>query len=125
MDIIADNILRSVTWIAAIIASTSIQNEKSHLYEYTDITDKYFFMSDITEKYKKIIPVVGIFMISLEWITLLSTQLHSMTEGGKHWKIERENDPLFVRKYFSNNFRECIHIFLYCMYFTFLKYKNY
>lgn len=43
-------------------------------------------------------------IISLEWTTMLCTQLHS-TQSGTHWKTSREHDPIFVRAIFANNFK--------------------
>jgi len=43
-------------------------------------------------------------VISLEWITMLSTQLHA-TQSGSHWKSSQEKDPWIVRAVFANNFR--------------------
>jgi phosphatidylglycerophosphate synthase len=48
--------------------------------------------------------LVACIVISLEWITMLATQLHA-TQSGTHWKATRENDPWIVRAIFANNFR--------------------
>ena len=48
------------------------------------------------------VKVVACFFISLEWFTMICTQLHS---GDAHWKSERHADPWFVRTCFQNNFR--------------------
>lgn len=47
------------------------------------------------------IKVVACFFISLEWVTMICTQLHS---GEAHWKSERHKDPWFIRTCFHNNF---------------------
>lgn len=44
------------------------------------------------------------FIISLEWITMVCTQLHAGLSG-KHWKLQREHDPWLIRQIFANNFR--------------------
>lgn len=43
-------------------------------------------------------------VISLEWITMICTQLHA-TQSGTHWKTQRENDPWLLKQVFANNFR--------------------
>lgn len=43
-------------------------------------------------------------IVSLEWMTMVSTQLHA-TQSGSHWKSTRENDPWLLKAIFSNNFR--------------------
>lgn len=48
-------------------------------------------------------------MISLEWCTMLSTQLHA-AQSGNHWKLARENDPWIVQAIFANNFRSPLGI---------------
>ena len=81
LDIAADNILRTCGWVAA------AGNEKASPFVKT----------------------VAAAVVCVEWITMLSTQLHA-AHSEKHWKSERENDPWFVRKLFSNNFRNPIGI---------------
>lgn len=56
----------------------------------------------------KILPLVATFIISLEWITMLSTQLHTNSNEREHWKKTQENDPSFVKLYFSNRFHNPI-----------------
>ena len=100
LDIIADNILRTTTWIAAIIissASLCISDTSN------PSTSSFFFFGGAY--YNIIIIIVGTFIICIEWITLLCTQLHSKEGGGKHWKSNRENDPWFIRQVFKNNFK--------------------
>lgn len=46
---------------------------------------------------------VALGIISLEWTTLLATQLHA-AQNGKHWKEVRGQDPWLVREFFSSNF---------------------
>jgi hypothetical protein len=48
------------------------------------------------------VQVVAAFFISVEWVTMICTQLHF---GDDHWKSERPKDPWFVRACFHNNFR--------------------
>lgn len=43
-------------------------------------------------------------VISLEWITMVSTQLHA-AQSGNHWKASRERDPWLIQTIFANNFR--------------------
>jgi phosphatidylglycerophosphate synthase len=46
---------------------------------------------------------VACVVISLEWITMVSTQLQ--TQSGSHWKASREADPWIIKKIFAHNFR--------------------
>lgn len=73
LDIAADNILRTTTWIAAAVADPSHQ-------------------------------LIACLVVSLEWTTMISTQLHA-TQSGSHWKSTREEDPWFLKAIFANNFR--------------------
>lgn len=50
---------------------------------------------------------IAVFLISLEWTTMLCTQLHASQFGG-HWKLLRDNDPWWVKKIFANNFKNPI-----------------
>lgn len=96
LDIAADNLVRSIFWVAAIISSTLYHKEN----------DASLSESSISSDNKHIwIALVATFIICLEWTTMLSTQLHACLADGKHWKKDRDNDPAFVKLYFSNNFR--------------------
>lgn len=57
--------------------------------------------------------LVGCMIVSLEWITMISTQLHA-SQSGIHWKASREQDPWLIKKIFANNFRTPIGIW--CIY---------
>jgi len=74
LDIAADNILRTVVWLAA-----AIQEPASY-------------------------SLAAAVLISLEWTTMVCTQLHAVLSES-HWKQSRGNDPWFVKKVFSNNFK--------------------
>jgi phosphatidylglycerophosphate synthase len=43
-------------------------------------------------------------IVVVEWITMVSTQVHA-AQSDTHWKIERANDPWWIRTFFRNNFR--------------------
>lgn len=83
LDIVADNILRTCGWMAvAILPTTSI---KMHMVTAT--------------------------IISLEWMTMLATQLHANSGSSQqHWKLQRDNDPWIVRALFANNFKNPLGI---------------
>lgn len=72
LDILADNILRSSVWIAASLSMNG-----------------------------PICATVACFFTSVEWTTMLATQL----SANVHWKEERHEDPWLVRTCFHNNFR--------------------
>jgi phosphatidylglycerophosphate synthase len=74
LDIAADNVLRTCTWLAAATTSPKPPN----------------------------LAVIA-FIISLEWMTMISTQLHTATDGS-HWKRARSHDPKIVQTFFANNF---------------------
>jgi len=48
--------------------------------------------------------------LSVEWLTLLATQLLSQREGGRHWKNQRDADSWLVQYFFSNNFRNLLGV---------------
>ena len=114
LDILADNILRTVTWVATAMIAV--------LSEVLEIDE---FHADAGGKSKQIIKwksaatmvTLACGIICLEWVTMLCTQLKS-AEDGKHWKaqneLSREGDkcaskrdepPKLVSTIFRNNFR--------------------
>ena len=48
--------------------------------------------------------LVACVMISLEWSTMVATQLHA-AQSGNHWKSARNSDPWIIQAIFANNFR--------------------
>ena len=79
VDVAADNLLRTCGWMAAACHADSSPWVKS----------------------------VAVVLISVEWMTMVSTQLHAAIHG-QHWKQSRANDPWLVRALFANNFRNPI-----------------
>jgi CDP-diacylglycerol--inositol 3-phosphatidyltransferase len=77
LDISADNILRTAFWLAAASSSSS--------------SAPWYRLA------------AGL-VISLEWATMLCTQLHASQEGA-HWKTTREQDPGWIKAIFADNFR--------------------
>merc|ERR1719469_44901 len=63
LDVAADNILRTSIWVAVVKSYKSSSN---------------------------IMDLISTFIICIEWLTFLSTQIHSLEDNGNHWKIERE-----------------------------------
>ena len=96
LDVIADNILRTTIWIACIILSIVTTTTTSTTTTTTTASTSCLF----------IIPIPT-FIICVEWITMICTQLHSKTSGGgsNHWKLKRETDPWFIQQVFRNNFK--------------------
>lgn len=120
LDILADNILRTITWVAtAMIAVLSEVHEMDESH------------ADAGGKSKQIIKwksatmlTVACGIICLEWVTMLCTQLKSAVDG-KHWKgqngskegvtgtcaSKRDEPPRLVSTIFRNNFRSPLGVF--------------
>lgn len=84
LDIAADNILRTVVWVAVAGAASNEGSPASSVQTS-----------------------IPCFIICLEWTTMVSTQVHA-AQNATHWKGARERDPWLVRSYFDNNFRNPI-----------------
>jgi phosphatidylglycerophosphate synthase len=78
VDIAADNTLRTCGWLAAASHASS-----------------------------PLVKTAAAVIISVEWMTMVATQLHTATHG-KHWKESRVNDPWLVKALFANNFQNPI-----------------
>lgn len=99
VDIAADNILRSCTWMTC--AMTSISSSSSQTMNTPDT------FIDIN----KFVPLISVCILSLEWMTMLCVQLYSLSfekNKDKHWKNQDSNEPKYVQWYFANNFRNPI-----------------
>lgn len=83
LDIAADNILRTVSWVAAAMASVS---------------------NDSGTGDSRWVVLAACLLISLEWTTMVCTQLHT-TQSGNHWKGSREKDPWLIQAIFANGFK--------------------
>jgi phosphatidylglycerophosphate synthase len=66
LDIVADNILRTIVWIAAALASSAASIGSRTLW------------SDL-------LPFCCSFIVCLEWATMVSTQVHA-AQNSQHWK---------------------------------------
>jgi hypothetical protein len=64
LDIIADNILRGSSWMACIIV-TDTKNEANSTW---------------------VLPMIAVSFISMEWMTMLSTQMLALHRDKSHWK---------------------------------------
>lgn len=86
LDIIADNILRSCSWISCLIALLNNQQQGE-----TGIKTRTFNHKDIFG-----LALVAVFFTSMEWMTLLSMQMIAILKRKSHWKLipleEREED---------------------------------
>jgi len=86
LDIAADNILRTVVWVAAALAAVSSEKTpSSSSYSTTQVA-------------------VSCAVICLEWTTMVSTQVYA-AQNSQHWKEARGKDPWIIQTFFSNNFR--------------------
>jgi CDP-diacylglycerol--inositol 3-phosphatidyltransferase len=81
LDIVADIVLRTCCWLAALVAGSSQQMK-----------------------------FVVCAIISIEWFTMVSTQLHA-AQNQSHWKSQRDTDPWLVRQVFSRNFKSPLGMF--------------
>ncbi|KAG7363786.1 phosphatidylglycerophosphate synthase [Nitzschia inconspicua] len=92
LDIAADNILRTCLWMAASLSSISTSDDKNN------------------NKSSMVLVMIATAIISLEWITMICTQLHAAsvttTTSSRHWKDGRtRQDPWWIRLIFANGFR--------------------
>ena len=87
LDIIADNILRSIMWISCI-----------------RIEGKYQRNDDIHSDVMSCIWTATVF---LEWITMFCSQMNAARSENGHWKDMTQNSepPFWVQAVFRNNFR--------------------
>lgn len=82
LDVIADNILRSIVWIAVIMVEEE-NGDDSGTKRCTWTT-----------------------ILFLEWITMLCSQMKASRSQDTHWKeVSKNKPPSFVRAVFKNNFR--------------------
>ena len=102
LDVIADNILRGSTWICVIAASPSSSTSLSASTAATtssivstyseDQCDDDYVMKIITTY----APILGIFLISMEWFTMFSSQMLKIMKDKQHWKDvgqqQKQND---------------------------------
>lgn len=94
LDVIADNILRGCTWICVIAASpssSSLLSARAATATTISITsldsedqcdDEDFVMKTIST----CAPMLGLFLISMEWFTMFSSQMLKIMKEKQHWK---------------------------------------
>jgi phosphatidylglycerophosphate synthase len=82
LDVAADNLLRTCFWMAAVASTGATSGDSSNF----------------------LLLLFSTWVISLEWITMICSQLHAATSGD-HWKNCRTNDPRWIQSIFANNFR--------------------
>ncbi len=99
LDICADNILRTCIWIAAAVAAVS------------STAGRATSLDNSTSSHPSAAGVVlmAAFIIALEWITMVSTQVHAAADNS-HWKTARAQDPWFIQFFFRNQFRNPLGI---------------
>mmetsp|Transcript_31839 Transcript_31839/g.64891 ORF Transcript_31839/g.64891 Transcript_31839/m.64891 type:complete len:371 (+) Transcript_31839:71-1183(+) len=94
LDVIADNILRTVIWISSIIQSTT----------YGDTTSSMIYETGF-----------AVFIICLEWITMFCSQSNQFIKKSDtlhvHWKYMQKGAPFWVIAVCRNNFRTVPGIF--------------
>eukprot|EP00525_Craspedostauros_australis_P004837 CAMPEP_0198125012 /NCGR_PEP_ID=MMETSP1442-20131203/41546_1 /TAXON_ID= /ORGANISM="Craspedostauros australis, Strain CCMP3328" /LENGTH=211 /DNA_ID=CAMNT_0043784539 /DNA_START=15 /DNA_END=653 /DNA_ORIENTATION=- len=82
LDVFADNIMRTTVWVAAAASNPSRYG------------------------------LIAACIITLEWITMLCTQLHA-AQAGVHWKQQRDNDPWLIKAVFANGFKNPLGILVF------------
>jgi CDP-diacylglycerol--inositol 3-phosphatidyltransferase len=82
LDIAADNLLRTCFWMAAVASTCATSGGRSNIT----------------------VLLLSTWIISLEWTTMICTQLHAATSSD-HWKYCRTNDPWWIQRIFANNFK--------------------
>lgn len=88
LDIAADNILRTVTWLAVAVAGASPPTSPADSTTLLVLPNSQCCC----------------FLICLEWTTMVSTQVHA-AQNSQHWKEARSKDPWIIQSYFADNFR--------------------
>ena len=102
LDVAADNILRTVVWVAVAMAwshppgivDPDAAVSVAESYPSTSRGDNMTF----------VVPCCCCAIICLEWTTMVATQVHS-AQNSHHWKEARQNDPWIIRTFFAANFR--------------------
>jgi CDP-alcohol phosphatidyltransferase len=115
LDIMADNILRTSIWIAAVAASAAASNDAADKEKPAWVTETLtttrwgpwvswtlpFFASVVN------VPIGACVVICLEWMTMVSTQVPLFATNAseqQHWKTARQKDPWIVQAFFCHNF---------------------
>lgn len=102
IDIIADIVLRTCGWLAAVCAASSTTTTANN---------------NNNNNGSLLCCCVGL-IVSMEWCTMVVTQLHSVHHQ-QHWKSQRSNDPWLVRQVFSRNFKSPLGIWtIYGLFFA-------
>ena len=129
LDIVADNVLRSIVYIATCNAASVAYYISTTVTATTHLPHNLTVYSVASSQTSIIaITIISCFITCLEWITMLSTQLYTLHHGASntatnhtskkaaespHWKkvvtdtgskTENEQEWRFVKYYFSNNF---------------------
>ncbi len=110
LDIIADNILRGSAWMCAALASastTTSQNDATSCGDGTAVgttVGAAVGVSDnsggvtSTNLMTSITPMMGLFLISVEWITMISSQMLTLLKEKRHWKHVGQSHHKLLRE---------------------------
>ena len=118
LDVIADNVLRTTSWALALVDFCRLQVKDETiihpLYDYFNLTPTPSSSSLpsnhlFTTSACFLLAFVVVFVVSLEWLTMVSTQIHAVKDA-RHWKTCRENDPYFVALFFKDSFKNPLGI---------------
>ena len=99
LDVAADNILRTVVWVAVAIAWSPSPD--------FDSVSSLWAASPLERT--MMVPCLCCAIVCLEWTTMVATQVYAV-QNNKHWKEARQNDPWIIRTFFANNFRNPLGI---------------
>jgi phosphatidylglycerophosphate synthase len=89
LDIAADNLLRTCFWMAAAVSASSTATDADNQSTSSSVVS---------------LTMVATMIVSLEWTTMICTQLHASTCSA-HWKECRQHDPWWIQAIFANNFK--------------------
>ena len=80
LDIIADNVLRGSAWMCVVVAASTTSSGDCNIDQNVG--------SIVSENYTvfSLAPMLGLFFISVEWMTMISSQMLTLIKEKRHWK---------------------------------------
>ena len=81
LDIIADNVLRGSAWMCVVVAASTINNRDRSIDQNVGSVT-----SENRDTISLLAPMLGLFFISVEWMTMISSQMLTLVKEKRHWK---------------------------------------